>query len=433
MRWRLGDILACPECGYLPLHVYALRSINLPPGKNAYIHPCDFYCARLDRVISESTELQEFPCDECRQEEIEEGIIFCPQCRRWFAILDGIPHLVRDGLRILEKEKELLTKYKADLPSDIAECGLSGSPYPTSISPSEEDKKILEEGKFWGEFFRAFVDTGDKSILDIRVRGTHPTFLNYGVLERDDTELYRTWGPWPEHLGNFLFKPIQEARGKRGLDIGCGGGQFGLEAAYQGVDMTGVDIAPEALSIARTYAREVGLDTQYIYADILNLPFRTQVFSLLMSKDSLHHLSNPEEAVRRLKPLLLPDALLIIIEHTGSSPFVKRIYDFFASRLVPKIQRRYKHTEIPPVLLQGAPNEDLGMDKVETTVKQHFHVVKERREWMLYLRLEQLFYFAFGKRRWLSTLVSKTTFMFERLCLLFSEPEHIAFISRNRK
>jgi len=180
MRWRLGDILACPECGYSPLRVHALNTISSPPGKNAYIHPCGFYCARLDRVISESMELQEFPCGRCQQEEIEEGIIFCPQCHRWFAILGGIPHLVRDGLRIVEKEQELLNKYKDIIPGDIRENGLPVNLYQSHISQTEEDKKILEEGKFWGEFFRAFVDVGDTSILDIRSRGTHPTFLNYG-------------------------------------------------------------------------------------------------------------------------------------------------------------------------------------------------------------------------------------------------------------
>lgn len=52
--------------------------------------------------------------------EVLEGALVCPECRRWFAILDGVPHLVRDGLRLVELEMELLNKYSAQLPPEAA-------------------------------------------------------------------------------------------------------------------------------------------------------------------------------------------------------------------------------------------------------------------------------------------------------------------------
>ncbi len=432
MRWRLGDILACPECNYSPLRIIALETQQLEPDKKAFIHPCVNYCPRLDRMISESVDHGEYPCKECRNEEIIEGILWCPQCKRWYPIHKGIPHLVRDGLRIAEIEDDFLRRHAEALKHHSEELDLSCESLPP-IHQTAEDKKILEEGKFWGDFFHAFVDTGDTSILDIRSPGSHPTFLNYGVRERNELEIIRKWGPWPDHLGDFLFEPLSESRGKRGLDFGCGGGQFGLEAGYRGVDMTGFDISPDSLDIARRYAQSVGLDNQYIYAEAQNLPFRTQTFNLLMSKDSLHHLSKPEEAVRKMKRLLHPDALLIVIEHTGTSKLAKAIYDFFASRLVPKIQKRHQLYDIPDILLKGAPNEDLGMIKVDNAMKENFFITREQREWMLYLRLEQLFYFAFGKRRWVSEIVRRTTYLFERAALVGYSPDHIAYIARNRK
>ena len=432
MRWRIGDILACPECAYSPLRIHDLKTVRKPPGDKSFIHPCEHFCARLNLVISESLESRELPCARCREDEILEALLFCPQCHRWFSTMDGIPHLVRDGLRIIEAERELLKKYSDTLPLEIIEDGIPHSLSGSTIASGEQDLKMLDEGVFWGEFFNAFYERGDRSILDIRVRGTHPMFLNYGVEERHDLEKYKPWGPWPAHLGSMLFTPLKETKGKRGLDFGCGGGQFGLEAAYEGVDMTGFDISPAAVGIAREYAQSIGIDSQYVYAEAQNLPFRKQIFSLLMAKDSLHHLDDPKSAIKKVKPTLIPDALVIIIEHAGNSPFVKFVYDMFARRLVPRIQRRYPHVDIPSVLLEGAPNEDMGIKHVERNLKENFYIVRERREWLLYLRLEQLVYYAFGKRRRLTNAFSRIIYIVERLCIKFGAPDHIAIIGRHR-
>lgn len=432
MRWRLGDILACPECSYSPLNIKPLSIVHLPPGNNAFIHNCTNYCMRLNKVISETVERQELPCKECREEEIEEGVISCPHCRRWYALMQGIPHLVRDGLRLVAEERDFLKRHQAHLQAEIWEAGIPLNLKSCSIKSSAEDEIILEEGRYWSDFFKAYYSAGDTSILDIRSRGKHPPFLNYGVRETDDLEHRRRWGPWPRKLGKMLFTPLKQVQGKRGLDLGCGGGQFGLEAAYQGIDMTGCDISPGALLLAKEYARSVGLDNQYVYADAQNLPFRRQVFSLLMSKDALHHLADPETAIRKAKTLLFPDALVIICEHIGNSTFSRIIYDFFARRLIPKIERRYPRVAIPEVLLKGAPREDLGMAKVKEVVLNNFYIVKKRYEWMLYLKLEQLFHFAFGKRRLISYPVMIFTYMFERICLTFFRPDFLIVIGRYR-
>jgi uncharacterized protein YbaR (Trm112 family) len=57
--------------------------------------------------------------------EVEEGILLCPECGRWFAVCEGIPHLVRDGLRLVEKELAFLEYYKDDIPENI----LNGLPF----------------------------------------------------------------------------------------------------------------------------------------------------------------------------------------------------------------------------------------------------------------------------------------------------------------
>ncbi|MCX7766328.1 MAG: hypothetical protein N2246_06465, partial [Candidatus Sumerlaeia bacterium] len=243
MRWRLGDILACPECSYSPLNIKPLKIIQAPPGSNAFIHNCTNYCMRLNKAISDTVDRQELPCKECREEEIEEGVISCPQCGRWYAVMAGIPHLVRDGLRLVAEERDFLRRYQSCLSAEIYESGVPVNLKSSTIKSSAEDEMILDEGRYWGSFFQAYYSAGDTSILDIRSRGKHPPFLNYGVIETDDLENKRRWGPWPRKTGQMLFTPIKQVRGTRGLDLGCGGGQFGLEAAYQGVDLSLIHIS----------------------------------------------------------------------------------------------------------------------------------------------------------------------------------------------
>jgi uncharacterized protein YbaR (Trm112 family) len=50
--------------------------------------------------------------------DVIEGALVCPECERWFAILDGAPHLVRDGLRHVEDEMALLHRHAERLPAD---------------------------------------------------------------------------------------------------------------------------------------------------------------------------------------------------------------------------------------------------------------------------------------------------------------------------
>lgn len=58
---------------------------------------------------------------ESRGEEVVEGVLRCRQCGRWYAIMNGVAHLVRDGLRLVEDELEFLERHRAALPPEAAQ------------------------------------------------------------------------------------------------------------------------------------------------------------------------------------------------------------------------------------------------------------------------------------------------------------------------
>ncbi|OLS13460.1 MAG: uncharacterized protein family UPF0434/Trm112 [Promethearchaeota archaeon CR_4] len=55
--------------------------------------------------------------------EIEEGILRCPKCKRWYPIVETIPQMLPDNLRHQKKDLEFLTKWQTPVPIDITREG----------------------------------------------------------------------------------------------------------------------------------------------------------------------------------------------------------------------------------------------------------------------------------------------------------------------
>ena len=368
-----------------------------------------------------------------REQDIFDGILFCESCGRWFPIRKGIPHLARDGLRRQEEDLVFLSLHKEKLPPRITETGIPLNLAGGKVRYSSEDLHCQSEGDFWSRFIEAHYAVGDTSILDVRSRSTHPSFYNLGVLERDDKDRNRRYGMWPDHLSRVIYGFLESLEPGRALDVGCGGGQFGLEAAYQGWEVVAMDVALGALEVGRDYASKIGQTVHYIYAEPSNPPFREGVFDLLMAKDSLHHFSRLDKVFPSLHRLLEDNGRFLFFEHVGLSPVARWIKNRANRCLHPKIQRRYPRVEIPEILRQGAPCEDIGREEILGLTNRYFHVRKSVKELMLYHELEFSIHYAFGKRMWFTRPVTWFIRWFmEKPLLLFQKPEFAVLLGDKR-
>ncbi len=423
MRRCLIDILACPVDGNFPLKLIELESRRCPAGKNLAHKYCNYYCAKSGNLISEPKETD--LCGQCRNEDIIEGVLVCTGCGRWFTIREGIPYLVRDGLRHQDEDLRFLERHRNHLDASITQYGKPINLTGARIQPAPLNTQFLEEGAYWSEYIKAYYAVGDTSVLDVRSRATHPSFYNLGVLERDDKDRERLYGMWPNHLGRVLFGALASLAPGLALDVGCGGGQFGLEAAYRGWEVAAIDIALGALEVGRDYAGKKGLDVYYVYAEPMNPPFRKGIFNLLMSKDALHHLPNLEAVFQRLDGLLKDKGKILFFEHVGQSPIAAAIKRRANRYLHPKIQRRYPRVEVPEVLRRGSPFEDVGRDEILHLAKKYFHIRTEVKELMLYHQLEFSIYYAFGKRKKFTQFLTWFIRWFiEKPLLLIQKPDY---------
>lgn len=94
------------------------------------------------------------------------------------------------------------------------------------------------------------------------------------------------------------------------LDAGCGPGWLALRlaASYPNSSITGIDISPEMVALAKSHAEEAGLGdrVRFQVADVGSLPFGDGEFDLVVSTLSLHHWPDHHAGIREIHRVLQP-------------------------------------------------------------------------------------------------------------------------------
>lgn len=122
------------------------------------------------------------------------------------------------------------------------------------------------------------------------------------------------YAPWMEDVLQY-----GEARGKRVLDLGCGQGIDLVRYARHGGIVTGVDLTPEHVMLARQHLSAMGLHGTVVEGDAENLPFKTASFDAASSNGVLHHTPDMPRALRELRRVCRPGARVTIIVYNRSS------------------------------------------------------------------------------------------------------------------
>lgn len=138
----------------------------------------------------------------------------------------------------------------------------------------------------------------------------------------------RAEGPFYDLVRSFC--KIQ--KGQKILEVGCGTGVYGIDMARCGGDVVGLDISPEAIDFANSWAKKEKLSFKGVIGDAENLPFKESTFDLVFFGALLHHFPKPEKALLEAKRVLNKTGKVVLVEPNGNNP-VLRLSRFLAEFL----------------------------------------------------------------------------------------------------
>lgn len=93
----------------------------------------------------------------------------------------------------------------------------------------------------------------------------------------------------------FYKRWLPQNKGARILELCCGTGRLTLPIARDGYNISGVDYTPSMLAQARLKASEVGLEINFIEADIRTLNLQEKYDLIFIPFNSIHHLYKNED------------------------------------------------------------------------------------------------------------------------------------------
>lgn len=125
------------------------------------------------------------------------------------------------------------------------------------------------------------------------------------------------YSPW---MGQILDYPA--ARRLAVLDIGCGQGIDLYRYAEEAAHVTGVDLTPRHVELARQHLASGGFEGTVVVGDAERLPFPDRQFDIVSSNGALHHTPDMMGALREALRVLRPAGRAkVIVYNRGSAHF----------------------------------------------------------------------------------------------------------------
>jgi ubiquinone/menaquinone biosynthesis C-methylase UbiE len=117
-----------------------------------------------------------------------------------------------------------------------------------------------------------------------------------------------------------IKKYLEKIQKGKSLEIGCGTGHWTEFFVSQGFRITGIDIAQDMLNIAKSKNLE---KTNFIVADVLDLPFENESFDNVFAITSLEFTENQQKAFDEIYRIMKKNGYFLIGGLLDSSELAK--------------------------------------------------------------------------------------------------------------
>ncbi len=173
------------------------------------------------------------------------------------------------------------------------------------------------------------------------------------------------WDPRGEFRPLHLLNPVRAGfiaaraplAGARVLDVGCGGGLLAEALARAGAEVTGIDLAPGMIEVARLHAAESALRIDYRVTAAEELA-RAQPagFDVVTCMEMLEHVPDPEAMIATLASLTRPGGVVFVstLNRNLKSFLLAIVGAEYLLRLIPRGTHEYERLIRPAELARWA-------------------------------------------------------------------------------
>ena len=109
------------------------------------------------------------------------------------------------------------------------------------------------------------------------------------------------------------------------LDVATGSGSAAIPAALRGARVTGLDLAPSLLEVAKERATEAGVDVEWVEGDAEALPFASESYDVVLSAIGVQFAPRHEVGAREIARVTRPGGEIVICAWTPQG-FIGQVF-----------------------------------------------------------------------------------------------------------
>ena len=169
---------------------------------------------------------------------------------------------------------------------------------------------ISEIRNWWNNNSYSYGLSSEKKYKDVGIPEGSIDFLiaeyerkyNKHLLESCDTQ---------KRVGG-LFIPYDTLVGKKVLDVACGMGWASINLAFNGCDVSAIDLTPNGVEFTRAYAKSRNLNVSVSEMSAENIGFPDNNFDFVLGWGFIMHTESPSQALKEMVRVTKPGGKIVL-------------------------------------------------------------------------------------------------------------------------
>ena len=199
--------------------------------------------------------------------------------------------------------------------------------------------------------------------------------IDQAEVEKFNALAHKWWDPTSEFKPLHEINPLRvnfikskvDLKGKKLLDVGCGGGILSESMAKEGAHVTAIDQGEKVIKIAQLHNLESKLDIDYKQLNIEDFCKNNKnKFDVITCLEMLEHVPNPASIIMACSSLLKPNGKIFFstINRNPKSFLFAIIGAEYILKLLPKGTHSYEKFITPAELMSWCEMERLNFNDI---------------------------------------------------------------------